>query len=149
VLLSVDPVWRSLPAAQGALLAPEFAADVLQNASFLGEDHSIVLCGYQGSGKTVVLHQLLASLIGGLSSKPHLEQKVIDAMWLVQALTTQTSGMAQDGRTVASGNQALVGVRLVVKDGELLGCALSCLLLNTTNLRHFSVRQNYNTLILS
>lgn len=136
----MDPVWRSLPAAQGALLAPEFAADVLQNTSSLGEDYSIVLCGYQGSGKTVVLHQLLASLIGGLASKPQLEQKVIDAMWLLQALTTQTSGLAQDGRSVASGNQALVGVRLVVKDGKLLGCALSCLLLNTTDFRHFSVR---------
>lgn len=145
MLLSVDPVWRSLPAAQGALLAPEFAADVLHNASSLCEDQSIVLCGYQGSGKTVVLHQLLASLIGGLSSKPHLEQKVIDAMWLVQALTTQTSGMAQDGHSVTSGNQALVGVRLVVKDSRLLGCAFSCLLLNTTNLRHFSVRGNSST----
>ena len=118
----MDPVWKSLPAVQGALLAPEFAADVLQNASALGEDHSIILCGYQGSGKTVVLHQLLASLIGGLASKPHLKQKVIDTMWLVQALTAQTSGLAQDGRSVTSGNQAMGGVRLVVKDG--MHCAL-------------------------
>lgn len=146
VLLSVDPVWRSLPATESALLVPEFAADVLQNASALGEDHSIILCGYQGGGKTVVLHQLLASLIGGLASKPHLEQKVIDAVWLVQALTAQTSGLAQDGHSVTSGNQAMVGVRLVVKDGQLLGCAFSCLLLNTTNLRHFSVRHSSSTL---
>ena len=145
MLLSVDPVWRSLPAAQGALLAQEFAADVLQNASALGEDHSVILCGYQGSGKTIVLHQLLASLIGGLASKPHLEQKVIDAMWLVQALTAQTSGLTQDGHSVTSGNQAMVGMRLVVKDGQLLGCAFSCLLLNTANVRHFSVRHSSST----
>ena len=147
VLLSVDPVWRSLSAAQGALLAPEFAADVLQNASVLCEDHSIILCGYQGSGKTVVLHQLLASLISGLASTAHLEQKVIDAMWLVQALTTQTSGLAHDGHSVTSGNQAMVGVRLMVKDGQLLGSALSCLLLNTSNLRHFSVCHSSSILI--
>ena len=139
----MDPAWRSLSAAQGALLAPEFAADVLQSASALGEDHSIILCGCQGSGKTVVLHQLLASLIGGLVSSSHLEQRVIDAVWLLQALTTQTSGgSSRDGRSVTSGNQAMIGVRLMIKDQQLLGSAFSCILLNTSTLRDFSVSDN-------
>ena len=140
MLISVDPLWPSLRDAQGHLLAPEFASDVLHGASVEGEDQSIVLGGYHGSGKSVVLHQLLASLIGSLGSSlsPQLEHKLLDSMWLLEALTSH-SGYTADGRSVVSGGQALVGVRLLLKDNDLVGGAFSCVLLDTSNLHQFSV----------
>lgn len=138
VLMSVDPQWPTLRGtSQAVLLAPEFAASVLHKASVMREDQSIVLCGYPGSGKTVVLHQLLGSLIAGLEPS-HLQEKVMDAMWLLQAVTSH-SGNTQDGLSIVSGNQAVVGVRLFLKHHELLGSAFSCVLLNTTDLGRFSV----------
>ena len=138
VLMSVDPLWPTLRRGpQATLLTPEFAADVLHGASVMREDQSVVLSGHQGSGKTVVLHQLLGSLIAGLDSS-HQQQKVIDAMWLLQAVSSH-SGSSHDGRSTVSGNQALVGVRLFVKDREFLGSAFSCVLLNTNDLCRFSV----------
>ena len=124
------------------MLAPELAAVALHGASVLREDQSIVLCGYQASGKSVVLHQLLASLLGSLSCSlsPQLDQKVVDAMWLLQAFTSQTHVTdIDDGHSIAGGNQALIGVRLFVQEQELVGCAFSCILLHTADLHNFSV----------
>lgn len=136
--MSVDPQWPTLRGtSQAALLAPEFAANVLHSASVMREDQSIVLCGYPGSGKTVVLRQVLGSLIAGLKPS-QLQQKVMDAVWLLQAVTSH-SGSTQDGLSIVSGNQAVVGVRLFLKNQELLGSAFSCVLLNTTDLCNFSV----------
>lgn len=145
VLLNVDTLWPSLPGVQGTLLTPELATDILHNSSVTHEDQCVVLCGYEGSGKSIVHHQLLASLIGGLQSSlhPHLEQKIIHAMWLLQAFT-QTGSTDSDGGSVVSGNQGLIGVRLFVKEQELIGSAFSCVLLNTTNLSQFSVSLNYD-----
>lgn len=140
MLINVDPLWPSLQGAQGRLLAPEVAEDVLQGVSENGEDQSVVLSGYQGSGKSVVLHQLMASLIGGLSSSlsPQLEKKMIDSVWLLQGVTSH-GGCTYDGRSIVCGSQALVGARLLVKENELVGGAFSCVLLNTSQLRQFSV----------
>ena len=83
---------------------------------------------------------MLASLLGSLrcSLSPQLDQKVVDAVWLLQAFTSQTLA-TDDGGSLASGNQALVGVRLFVQEQELVGCSFSCVLLNTNDLRSFSV----------
>ena len=133
-------MWPSLHGERGTMLAPELASNAVHGASVLREDQSIVICGYQASGKNVVLHQLLASLMGSLnySLSPQLDQKVIDAMWLLEAFTSQTVA-TEDGGSIASGNQAMIGVRLFVQEQELVGCAFSCVLLNTENLHDFSV----------
>ena len=105
------------------------ASRVLRTAVFHREDHTIVLYGCHGSGKTFLSRQLLVTLLAGLNKHPN-STRVAEGSQLL-SLLTQCRGEER--------NQSLMSVKLSVQHKQLAGCHFSCLLLDPANLQQFKV----------
>lgn len=127
VLLCVRPEHPLLSAENQ--LIQGLASKVLRNAIFHKEEHTIVLYGCHGSGKTFLAHQLLVTLLAGLTKHPNCT-RIAEGSQLL-SLLTQCKGEER--------NQLLMRVKLFIDRKDLAGCHFSCLLLDPTNLERFKV----------